>query len=198
MKVRLTLVSASPRRAELLKELGVPFDILPSVAAEIWHGHNAAAIVIENAVRKVKRSAKYGDRFRLLLGADTLISCESLLLGKPQGVDSARRMLSLLSGKRHQVCTGICLSGPGPSGQAIMDCTGEAESVVEFSKLAEPELRTYLNSREWEGKAGAYAIQGAAKQFAHLIGGARDNVVGLPLDKVNEILRVEFGHLELC
>lgn len=192
---RLTLVSASPRRHVLLSQLGIPFDVCPTNVSEVWHGHSAESIVCENAVRKVKRSTNYGDRFRLLLGADTLISVDQQILGKPIGPNSAATMLALLSGRRHYVLTGICLSGPDAAESGAIDISSCAKSEVEFDKLSPKQIALYIRSGEWQGKAGAYALQGMAGEFASCVSGDKNTVIGLPVDLVYEYIRSSFGHI---
>lgn len=198
-EVRLTLVSASPRRRELLAGLGHPFDVRPSDAPEYWSGPTATAVAERNARVKIERSSDSGDRSRLLVGADTLIEVDGLLLGKPLNRSSAERMLNLLSGRTHHVITGICLSGPA-AGDATM-CPvviGSATSAVEVDPLPPSTLERYLCSKEWVGKAGAYAIQGQAGEFCRLHSGARDNVIGLPLTLIDGLLRTHFSHCCFC
>jgi septum formation protein len=189
--VRLTLVSASPRRRDLLQEFDHQFDVRPSHAPENWSGSDAAAVAERNARMKVERSTDFRDRSRLLIGADTLIALDGQLFGKPQNESSAERMLLRLSGRRHDVLTGLCLAGPVANDYVTVG--GCARSIVECERLAPDTIRCYLGSGEWAGKAGAYAIQGMAGEFFRLISGDRDNVVGLPLRLLNELLRTHFG-----
>lgn len=197
--VRLTLVSASPRRTELLRKLKVPFDICPSHASERWGSEDAASLAIENARRKLERSSFLGDRSRLLLGADTIIQLDHRFLGKPAGPQSARRMLRVLSDRQHRVITGICLSGPAPRhNEPPFWVEAAAISHVTFQKLSPRQIREYLNSGEWRDKAGAYAIQGFAREFVRRLDGDFDNVVGLPVQLIHELLREKFIHLRLC
>ena len=197
--VRLTLISASPRRAELLRKLGVPFDIYPSRTAEHWMSENAASLAVNNALRKVERSPYFGDRSRLLLGADTIIQADRRFLGKPAGPESARRMLQFLSDKPHEVITGVCLSGPGQYGDEVfLRAEAVATTRVTFHHLTSEQVRNYLDSGEWRDKAGAYAIQGLARHFVAHLDGDFDNVVGLPVQLIHDILREKFVHCRLC
>ena len=197
--VRLTLVSASPRRAELLQQLGVPFDIFPSQVSERWVAENGSELAIDNARRKVERSPLCGDRSRLLLGADTLIQTDSRILGKPAGPESARRMLQILSGRQHEVITGVCLAAPAADPQApLIWADAAAVSQVLFHGLSSDKIRSYIRSGEWEGKAGAYAIQGMAGEFVAYLNGEFDNVVGLPVQLIRDLLRQKFIHCRFC
>jgi septum formation protein len=148
-------------------------------------------------LRKVKRSPDYGDRFRLLLGADTLITVGDQVLGKPIGPDSAARMLGLLSGRSHTVVTGVCLAGVGQNAEEYFEQCGHAESRVKIGGLSPAQVRAYIHSGEWSGKAGGYAIQGLAGTFASCVSGELDNVIGLPLRIIHEIIRDRYGHIEL-
>jgi septum formation protein len=190
---RLTLVSASPRRAELLQQLGVPFDIFPSQASERWITGSGIELAVDNARRKVERSPLYGDRSRLLLGADTVIQVDSRILGKPAGPESAQRMLQLLSGREHEVITGVCLAAPAADPQApFVSTEAAAVSRVTFHGLSSEKIRSYVRSGEWEGKAGAYAIQGTAGEFVAHLEGEFDNVVGLPVQLIRDLIRQNF------
>jgi septum formation protein len=193
--VRLTLVSASPRRRELLAGLHLPFDVIPSHASERWSASDSRALAILNARRKVEQSELFGDPARVLLGADTLISLRNRVFGKPAGEDSARRMLSVLSNGWHEVITGVCLSGPSAANPVVsMITTAIDVSRVRFRKLDSKDIEAYIASGEWEGKAGAYAIQESGRDLVAELDGAFDNVVGLPVTLIHDLLRQHFGH----
>ena len=199
LDVRLTLVSKSPRRAELLRRLDVPFDVYPSRAAEHWLDRDVVSLAQSNARRKVERSPVFGDRSRLLLGADTLIRAEPYLFGKPAGAESAKRMLQCLSGRRHDVTTGVYMIAPAANPDWPAVCVETAlTSYVEFHKLTSTQIRAYLDSGEWQGKAGAYAVQGLARDFVAHLEGDFDNVVGLPVKLIHDLLREKFFHCRLC
>ncbi|MFZ5433109.1 MAG: Maf family protein [Calditrichota bacterium] len=193
--VRLTLVSASPRRRELLKSLNIPFDVQPSDVSEKWLAADAVELAKMNARRKIERSRWFGDRSRLLIGADTLISLPGHVLGKPAGADSARRMLNLLSGRRHNVITGICLSGPSaePEDSLIVHNDADQTQVV-FKRLSSGMIADYIRGGEWKGKAGAYAIQGEGRILIERWEGNFDNVVGLPVELIHNAITRFFSH----
>lgn len=196
--MRLTLVSASPRRAALLRQLNIPFDVEPTTASEDWLADTDKALAMCNARKKVERSPHVGDRSRLLLGADTLICFDGIVLGKPVGPESAARMLRLLSGRRHRVVTGICVAGPAANRESTTHwAVAYAVSAVTFRPLSDRDIRNYIRSREWEGKAGGYAIQERASAFIAELDGDFDNVVGLPLGLVRDLLGKEFVHCRL-
>ncbi|MBK6766947.1 MAG: septum formation protein Maf [bacterium] len=192
MSVRLTLVSASPRRRELLGQLGIPFDVCPSHAAELWIAETPQQLAIANATRKAEKSKHATHSGRLLLAADTIIAFEDEIFAKPAGPDAALRMLSRLAGRWHHVITGHCLyySGGETATQAVEATTSE----VRFCELTRSEMRHYLNSGEWVGKAGGYAIQGEAGKFVAELRGDRDNVIGLPVEAIKRSLGRHFSH----
>jgi len=193
--VRLTLVSASPRRRALLEKLCLPFDIFPSYASERWMAGNPHDLAIGNARRKVERSEYYPDSDRVLLGADTIIAVESCVFGKPVGRDSARRMLESLSNRWHEVITGIYIYGPNKETDSPgISVDAAASTRVRFRSLSKSDIRGYLDSREWEGKAGAYAIQDAGRELVKEWEGDFDNVVGLPTNLVHDTLIRQFSH----
>jgi len=188
-------VSASPRRRELLSKLGIPFDVCPSDAEELLTAADGCVLAILNARRKVERSSFVEDRSRVLIGADTLIALDDRFLGKPDDLASARNMLSLLSGRWHDVITGVHLSGPA----AMMDAPFiHVESAVvtgvHFRPLSEQAVQAYLDTGEWEGKAGAYAIQGAGGDLVTEFNGDFDNVVGLPTNVIHDLLSTHYSH----
>ncbi|MCB9357198.1 MAG: septum formation protein Maf [Calditrichaeota bacterium] len=189
MDVRLTLVSASPRRQELLKSLKIPFDVAPSAASECWLAPTPEELASLNAARKVDRSQYRRDRDRLLLGADTIIALDREVFGKPAGNDSARRMLSRLSDRWHKVITGFCLMRGGEEERKI--CASVVAG-VRIRSLSAVEIDAYLATSEWVGKAGAYAIQGKAGAFVEEISGDYSNVVGLPTERIGQELERNF------
>ena len=180
------LASASPRRQELLGYYGIPFEVVPSGAEEDATGSG------EEQVRQLARrkcedvAARYPDR--LVLAADTLVCADDAVLGKPADEEDALRMLKLLSGREHQVHTGVCLRCP--DGQYIERV---ATTKVTFLPVGEELLRRYIATGEPMDKAGAYAIQGRAGAFIASIEGSPTNVIGLPLEVLTEV----FQQLEL-
>jgi septum formation protein len=194
ISVRLTLVSASPRRRELLAKLGFPFDIVPSSAAERWAASNPRELTQGNARRKVEKSEHFGATDRLLIGADTIISFDGRIFGKPAGRESAATMLRALSARWHEVITGVSLSGPNASGLDTITVESAASTRVRFRALSPSDIESYLHSGEWNGKAGAYAIQDAGRGLVEDLEGDYDNVVGLPTELIHELFARHFGH----
>lgn len=176
------LASASPRRVELLKEAGItPDRIIPADIDETkLKGEKPDALVVRLAVEKARAvAAQYPDH--AVLAADTTVALGRRILEKPADETEARQFLDLMSGRRHKVYGGICLITPDGR-----EKTRLVTSVVQFKRLSQDEIRHYLASREWEGKAGGYGIQGLAAGFVSFLSGSHSNVVGLSLyDTIN-------------
>ena len=182
----LILASASPRRSELLRQLGVEFRVIPGGASELHAEQLTAREAAQiNAYRKARAVAKkFPDA--LVLGADTLVFLDTILLGKPATLERAYEMLEQLQGRTHQVVTAICLLNLRHHRQKIFFDLTE----VTFRPLDAVAIRRYLNCVNPLDKAGAYAIQDNGELIVEKIAGSYTNVVGLPLEK----LREEFAH----
>ena len=182
----MILASASPRRAELLRAAGIAFEIHPAhVDEDVRDGESPEAYVLRVAEEKARVvAARFPDR--LVLAADTTVVLDQHILGKPCDDDDARRMLGILSGRVHDVLSGVCIAGPADSGHVDVRL---ARTTVEFARLTAEEIRGYVKSGEPTDKAGAYAIQGFASRFVTRIEGSYSNVVGLPVALVYEMLR---------
>lgn len=190
---RVILASGSPRRKEILAGLGVPFTVVAADADEHSDLTDPAQLVSTLAARKAEavwnRMVNAGKMMEgvLILAADTVVSCEGEILGKPQDRADAERMLRRLSGNVHCVYSGLCaLTHAGKAIDHV--CTR-----VHFSPIPEEELQTYLAGSEPYDKAGAYAIQGEASLWISGIEGCYYNVVGLPVNRLNALLRESFG-----
>lgn len=176
----LILASASPRRAELLRQLSVEFKVVPGEVAEVHHEQMTARELSQvNAYRKARAVAKkFPDA--LVLAADTLVYLETTLFGKPPTLEEAYEMLKRLQGCTHQVVTGICLLHLRDHRQAVF-----AESTaVTFLPLNAVKIRRYLKRVNPLDKAGAYAIQEAGDLIVERIAGSYTNVVGLPMERL--------------
>jgi len=184
--MRFVLASASPRRRELLRNAGFDFEVRPSnIVEEIQQGELPEEFARRAAREKAMQVAASSPPGSFVLGADTVVVIDGETLGKPSGLDDAARMLRLLSGRTHQVHTGICLvRAPGQ-----IEALKHETTFVTFRKLDEEEIRSYVESGEPFGKAGAYAIQGLASKFVTRISGCHFNVVGLPVALVYETLK---------
>jgi len=170
----LVLASQSPRRQDLLRQAGASFIAIPTdVEEDVWPGEDAFSHVRRLACAKAEAvDAAPAD---VVLGADTVVVVDGQILGKPRDHADAARMLRLLSGREHQVVTGICLR------QGSRVVTDAETTAVRFVELSEEEIRAYVASGEPLDKAGAYGIQGLAAKFIDRIEGCYFNVVGLPL-----------------
>lgn len=176
----LILGSASPRRAELLRQLGVDFAVQASdVPEEVLPSEDGVGLARRLAREKAKAVARLRPG-HWVLGADTVVLLDGEILGKPTDADDAKSMLRRLSGCEHRVVTAFALVAP--RGDVV--CDEAVESRVEFRSLNEGEIETYVASGEPLDKAGAYGIQGAAGAFVECVEGSYSNVVGLPVDEV--------------
>jgi septum formation protein len=178
------LASASPRRAELLRQIGVDFTVVPSDAPELLDEQLTAREISQlNAYRKARAVAKkFPDA--LVLGADTLVYFHTNLLGKPADFDEAFRMLSTLSGQTHEVVTAICLINLRSHRQKVFF----ESTAVTFRPLDAVSIRRYLTKVNPLDKAGAYAIQEEGDLIIEKISGSYTNVVGLPVEKLRDEL----------
>ena len=179
----IVLASASPRRADLLRAAGIPFEI---AAAHVDETLTAGESPEQYARRVAEAKARVvSSRFpnRLVLAADTVVVVDHHILGKPGGRDDASRMLRLLSGRTHEVMTAVTLASDRRF-ETQLEITN-----VEFALLTDAEIEWYVESGEPMDKAGAYAIQGLASRFIRRIQGSYSNVVGLPIALVYEMLR---------
>lgn len=179
----LTLASSSPRRQELLRAAEIPFSVEPAnVAEDLRPGESPRAFCERLAFEKAEAVAKNGAD-SLVLGADTIVVVDEHILGKPIDAADAHRMLRLISGRAHQVMTGVCLLGP-----SIRDIRTEITEVF-VTEIPDHEIDFYVAHHEPMDKAGAYAIQGIASRWIPRIDGCYFNVVGLPVPLVYRMLR---------
>lgn len=180
--MRILLASRSPRRADLLSSAGYTYDVMPGDVNETVHpGENPGNYVARMARAKAAVVAEgYPDRF--VLSADTVVVIDGAILGKPLDADHAQVMLEQLSGRIHEVLTGVTVS----YGQSVV--TQVERTRVRFRKLTPNEIAAYVGSGEFQDKAGGYAIQGLASRFVDHIEGSYSNVVGLPIALVDYLL----------
>jgi septum formation protein len=178
------LASASPRRLELLRQVGLlPDCIDPADIDETSHrGELPPAHAIRLAEEKARAVfARHPGAF--ILAADTVVACGRRILPKAEDEASARSCLEMLSGRRHRVHGGVAVAGP--DGRLA---TRRVDSQVAFKRLSEAEIGAYLRTGEWRGKAGGYAIQGRAAALIRWVSGSYSNVVGLPLFETVQLL----------
>jgi septum formation protein len=176
----LVLASSSPRRLALLRQAGIEPDRV--LAPEADEAPLRRELPVPHALRLAVAKAEAvaarlgGEGAAFVLAADTVVACGRRILPKAGSRGEAERCLDLLSGRRHRVHGGVCVLAPGGRRSARVVTT-----MVRFKRLEEAERTAYLDSGEWEGKAGGYAIQGRAAAFVPAINGSYTNVVGLPL-----------------
>ncbi|MBI1301706.1 MAG: septum formation protein Maf [Alphaproteobacteria bacterium] len=180
----LILASASPRRKDLLAQIGIiPNEIIPADIDESVkpkeHPRDLAKRLAQEKAEHIRKT--HADSF--ILAADTVVGCGRDILPKTEKEDEARACLEKLSGRRHHVYGGICVITP--AGKII---TRVCDTIVKFKRLTKEEIGTYLASEEWRGKAGGYAIQGLAATYISDMQGSYSNVVGLSLYDIMNIL----------
>jgi septum formation protein len=178
----LILASASPRRSELLSNAGISFIVEPADVAEEPFPGELPPQYAQRLARDKARVIFTMHPDNVVLGADTVVLVDEHLLEKPRDAADAARMLRLLSGRAHQVITGVCLVASG------FERTEAEITEVRFSALSESEIANYVQSGEPMDKAGAYAIQGMASRWVEGIDGCYFNVVGLPVPRVYRML----------
>ena len=184
--MRLILASASPRRAELLASAGFDFDVLPADVDESAHpGEDPARYVLRVATAKADLIARRSpsNNSSVILAADTVVVAGGRMMGKPINDEDAESMLRQLSGAVHEVLTAVVLVDKGRISSEVVTTR------VHFVPLSDTDIRWYIATREPEGKAGAYAIQGRAARFIDWIEGSWSNVVGLPVATVYALLK---------
>lgn len=209
--VRLVLASASPRRRELLSQIGLEFTVMPSTKEENAKTTEAGALVQELSRQKAvdiweQLSGGQGQNpdadqeqiseetqepnlngkrqpELLVIGADTVVCCEGKILGKPHSREAAAEMLTALQGRSHEVYTGVTLYSQSET-VTFFECTQ-----VEFYPMTEAEISEYIDSKEPMDKAGAYGIQGLGARFVKGIRGDYNNVVGLPVGRLYQELK---------
>jgi septum formation protein len=180
---RLVLASASPRRLALLAQIGVfPDAVMPADIDERPLRDELPRQAAERLARAKADAAAIAGAF--VLAADTVVACGRRILPKAETAQQARACLDLLSGRRHRVLTAVVLTSPdGRRSQRL------SESAVGFARLTEMQKQAYLDSKEWPGKAGGYAIQGLAAAHIRFLSGSYSGVVGLPLFETAQLLR---------
>jgi septum formation protein len=180
---KLILASQSPRRSELLRQITDQFEIIPSSIEEKvdygWRPEENARLLARAKAEDVAK--KYPHCW--VIGADTLVALHQEILGKPEDVSDAQRMLSRLSGKEHRVMTGICVVSPTKT------LDKSVTSKVRFKSLTDEEISNYIQTGEPMDKAGAYAIQGKGSFMVREYSGSKTNIIGLPLDELKVLLK---------
>ena|SRR5690554_4060427 len=182
MSKQFILASASLRRIEMLTRYGYNFEIIPAEIEEVINNELEIEFAIEELAYLKANSVFLTHDNSVVLAADTVVVCDNQILGKPLDAKDAKDMLLMLSGKKHRVITGVCVLS---NEKTIVD---HEVTYVTFHELTDIEIEEYLQHDEAFDKAGSYAIQGIASKFVSKVEGDYDNVVGLPLSKVTQLL----------
>jgi septum formation protein len=190
----LVLASFSPRRQELLRNAGIPFTVYPANIPELPLAGEHPRACAERLAREKARATLRQQAGNVVLGADTIVVVDDEILGKPRDQADARRMLRRLSGRTHQVITGVCLVRPplGTGNQKVgtgFEDTRSETTLVTMTNLSDDDIQAYIATGEPMDKAGAYAIQGIASRWIPRIEGDYCNVVGLPVALVHRMLQ---------
>lgn len=176
MSSRLVLASASPRRQELLKQVGIaPDEILPADIDETPRKNELPSVYAKRIASSKALKISETRKDAIILSADTVVACGRRILPKTETEQEARDCLALLSGRRHRVLTAVSIIGGGKQKTRLVT------SVVQFKRMSQQEMDDYIKSNEWKGKAGGYAIQGKAAGLISFISGSYSGIVGLPL-----------------
>jgi septum formation protein len=181
---KLVLASASPRRAEILRASGWPFETLAANIDESRHDHEGATAYVERLARAKAEVIASSFPGATVVGADTVVVVDSVILGKPVDEDDARGMLQMLQGRWHEVLTGVAVF----NGNAGQPRVAHEVTEVKFALMNEAEVDWYVATGEPMDKAGAYAIQGFGARFIEGIKGDYANVVGLPVRLLYELI----------
>lgn len=173
------LASSSPRRREILEQVGIAFRIVTSGVEEVIPAGSPAEVVRALAKQKAEAvAAACAEKGTLILGADTVVACDGRILGKPKDARDAYRMIELLQGREHEVYTGVALIADGC-------CASFAErTLVKVARMEPEEIRSYTATPEPYDKAGGYAVQGRFARYIEKIDGDYYNVVGLPICRI--------------
>ena len=177
---RLVLASASPRRRELLALLGADFDVVVAGVEELTAG-DPEALVAANARRKALAGLELAPE-AVVIGVDTDVALDGSLLGKPATAEQARERLERLSGRAHEVLSGVALATTAGAETEV------ARTVVGFRSLSSGEIAAYLDSGEWRDRAGGYAVQGLGSALVERVEGDLSNVIGLPIPTLSRMI----------
>ena len=188
-KSKIILASGSPRRKELLLQIGIVPEIIVSHVEEKITSDIPAEVVMSLAEQKAVEVAKEMPEGTVILGSDTVVAADGKILGKPKSHEEAYEMIRSLAGRSHQVYTGVCLVKKGPEGEADTVVSFYDETDVNVSPMTEKEIREYADSEEPMDKAGSYAVQGFFARYIDGLKGSYANVMGLPVHLVYQELK---------
>ena len=198
--MKLYLASASPRRKALLEQLSLSFDVCSVDADEAILAEEKGACYVERlaklkanmALANLRADCNIGTGYSYVVGSDTSVVIEDIILGKPLDQADFTAMMSRLSGASHEVLTGICVARYDAKTEDIVERTQVVSTAVKFKRLSAAEIEAYWNSGEPADKAGGYGIQGLGAVLVDTINGSYSNVVGLPVSELKDLL-VELG-----
>lgn len=188
-KSKIILASGSPRRKELLLQIGIVPEIIVSHVEEKITSDVPAEVVMSLAEQKAVDVAKEMPEGTVILGSDTVVAADGKILGKPKSHEEAYEMIRSLAGRSHQVYTGVCLVKKGSEGEADTVVSFYDETDVNVSPMTEKEIREYADSEEPMDKAGSYAVQGFFARYIDGLKGSYANVMGLPVHLVYQELK---------
>ena len=188
-KSKIILASGSPRRKELLLQIGIVPEIIVSHVEEKITSDIPAEVVMSLAEQKAVDVAKEMPEGTVILGSDTVVAADGKILGKPKSHEEAYEMIRRLAGRSHQVYTGVCLVKKGPEGEADTVVSFYDETDVNVSPMTEKEIREYADSEEPMDKAGSYAVHGFFARYIDGLKGSYANVMGLPVHLVYQELK---------
>ena len=188
MKYRVILASGSPRRKELLEQIGVSFEIKTSKKEEVITSTNPEEVVKELSRMKAEDVAEGILEPAIILGADTVVAHNGRILGKPKDKEDAVQMISSFAGQEHHVYTGVCIIIKEANGEKKVISFAEGTKVIVYP-MTEQEILNYVESGECNDKAGSYAIQGLFAPYIKGIEGDYYNIVGFPIARIYQILK---------
>ena len=183
-KIKFILASSSPQRKKLLETIGItPDDIVPANIDETPKKNEKPKDFALRMSKEKALSVAKNNLNSFILSGDTIVAAGRRIIGKPSSKDEAKKILKLLSGRRHRVLSAFTLIKPDCS-----EITKVVVSRVKFARLSDKDINEYLDTNEWQGKAGGYAIQGRASAFVPWISGSYTGVMGFPMNEIKNVL----------
>ena len=185
----IILASGSPRRRELLTQIGLEFTVIPSTKEEVIRFEDPALTVEDLSRQKAEDVGTQAPAGSLVIGSDTVVALDGKILGKPRDAEDAVRMLTLLQGRSHEVFTGVTVLEKGEDGDGDEINTFSDRTLVRIYPMTEEEIRAYVATGDPLDKAGAYGIQGLFAAYVEGIDGSFYNVMGLPIGKLYQEIK---------
>ncbi|MBQ7795898.1 MAG: septum formation protein Maf [Lachnospiraceae bacterium] len=185
----IVLASASPRRLELLRQIGIEPEVIVSHVEEVVTSSVPGEVVMELSRQKAEDVAKDQEPGTLVIGSDTVVAVDGRILGKPHDHDEAEAMIRSIEGRTHQVYTGVCMVLRGTDGEGDQSMNFFDETDVEVYPMSDEEIHDYAMSEEPMDKAGAYAVQGFFGRYIKGLRGSYANVMGLPISMVYQEMK---------